>query len=407
MSTLIQIASSGSSSGRFGIADSNGVYTYYSTLQAAITAATAGQTVEFFTDYTETGAVEITLKDGVNINGNGHTYTLNNSGNGQAFKTANSVAIECSIFNLNVVRTGSTGTQSSNNALFIGTSTSGKIYLDGSKFINLGSGCGIGIGGSSTISIYNGYAKANTGFGSIYFESSAGAKAVNCIGISTNAVGINCYIGGDLYKCYGESNGTGIDGAGATGLGSQYDCIGVSTIGVGMTTGAKAMNCTGISVSGNGINSGPRAYNCTGISTSGRGISNVSGILYGCTAISSSNVGVLLQLAGSTMHNCVTQSESSYTVWGWANSAVYNSTIICNWNNVGGNGIQGISGSITPTIINCTFKLANSSAPYLNNGGTAQAISMRGNTYQGGAAFNANLTQAIVTTEDNQGNIFL
>ena len=32
---------------------------------------------------------------------------------------------------------------------------------------------------------------------------------------------------------------------------------------------------------------------------------------------------------------------------------------------------------------------------------------MRGNTYQGGAAFNVNLTQAIVATEDNQGNIYL
>jgi hypothetical protein len=32
---------------------------------------------------------------------------------------------------------------------------------------------------------------------------------------------------------------------------------------------------------------------------------------------------------------------------------------------------------------------------------------MSGNTYRGGAAFAANLTQAITTTEDNQGNIYL
>lgn len=401
-------STAGSSSGKFGIPDSTGAYTFYSTLGAAITAATAGQTIEFFTDYTETGSVEITLKDGVNISGNGHTYTLNNSGTIHAFKTANSVAIECSIFNLNVVRTGGTAQQSQNASLYVGTSTSGNIYLRGSRFINNGSGSGIAIGGSSTISIYDGYANANTAFGSIYFESSAGAKAINCVGISNTQVGISCYIGGDLYRCYGQSNSNvGIDGSGATGIGSQYDCTGVSTSSAGMTTGAKAVNCTGISVSGNGINSGARVYNSTGISTSGRGISNGSGILYNCTAISSSNVGVLLQSTGGTMHNCVTQSESSYTIWGWAGSAVYNSTIICNWNNAGGNGIQGIGGSITPIIINCTFKLSNASAPYLENGGTAQAISMRGNTYQGGAAFNANLTQAITATEDNQGNIFL
>jgi hypothetical protein len=32
---------------------------------------------------------------------------------------------------------------------------------------------------------------------------------------------------------------------------------------------------------------------------------------------------------------------------------------------------------------------------------------MRGNTYIGGAAFGTNITQAIVNTEDNQGNIYL
>jgi hypothetical protein len=58
-------------------------------------------------------------------------------------------------------------------------------------------------------------------------------------------------------------------------------------------------------------------------------------------------------------------------------------------------------------ISNCTFNLSNASAPYLFNDGLAQAISMRGNTYKGGAAFNVNLTQAIVAVEDLQGNIFL
>ena len=53
-----------SASGKFGISDSNGAYTYYTTLSAAITAATSGQTVEFFTDYTETGNVTISMNQG-------------------------------------------------------------------------------------------------------------------------------------------------------------------------------------------------------------------------------------------------------------------------------------------------------------------------------------------------------
>ena len=64
----------GSASGVFGIADTSGVYTFYATLTLAMAAATAGQTIEMFADVTESSVTSITLKNGVNINGNGHTY---------------------------------------------------------------------------------------------------------------------------------------------------------------------------------------------------------------------------------------------------------------------------------------------------------------------------------------------
>jgi hypothetical protein len=403
-------ASTITSGGIVGISDSFGLYTYYSTFNSAMSAATSGQTIEMFADVTETSAVTITLKNGVNINGNGHTYILNNSGGTNAFSTANSTTIECSIFNLNVIRSGSTAVQFTNNALSIGTSTSGNIYLDGSKFTNLGSGCAISIGASSTISIYNATANANTSFGSIYFESSSGAKAYNSIGISTSGAGINCYIGGDLYNCTGiSSSGIGIDGGGATNAGSQYNCIGISTTNQGFTSGLISVNCIGRSTTNNGFftNSSSKTYNCIGISVSGRGIQNTGGIMYNFQGISSSNVGILLQSTTSVAYNCFSKSDSSYSIWGWQGSSIFNSIIECNWNNSGGNGIQGISGFITSTIVNCVFRLSNTSAPYLNNGGTAQAITMRGNTYQGGGAFNTNLTQAITSTQDNQGNIYL
>jgi len=400
----------GSSSGIFGIANASGVYTYYATFTLAMAAATSGQTIEMFADVTETGAVEITLKDGVNINGNGHTYTLNNSGTSNAFKVTNSTSIDCSILNLNVIRIGSTLLQSTNACLYSGTSTSGNIYLTGSKFTNSGSGSGIAIGSASTISIYDATTIANTAFGSIYFESSSGAKAYNSIGISTSGAGINCYIGGDLYNCTGISSlGIGIDGAGGTTAGSQYNCIGISTSGTAFTTGLISINCIGRSISGNGILSlsPSKVYSCVGLSVSGRGIQNAGATIYNFQGISSSNVGILLQSTTSLAYNCFSKSDSSYSIWGWQGSKIYNSIIECNWNNVGGNGIQGISGFITNTIVNCVFKLSNVGAPYLFNGGTAQAISMRGNTYQGGGAFNVNLTQAIVAVEDAQGNIFL
>jgi len=59
------------------------------------------------------------------------------------------------------------------------------------------------------------------------------------------------------------------------------------------------------------------------------------------------------------------------------------------------------------TLSNCTIALSNASAPYMFNDAIAATISMRGNTYRGGATFNANITQLITATEDNQGNIYL
>jgi len=404
------VISSGGGSGIFGISNSSGVYTYYATLTLAMAAAVSSNTIEMFANVTETGAVEITLKDGVNINGNGYTYTLNNSGTSNALKVTNSTTINCSILNLNVVRTGSTSAQSVNACIYSGTSTSGSIYLTSSKFTNTGSGSGIAIGTGSTISIYDGTSIANTSFGSIYIESSAGAKVYNSTGISTSQAGISCYLGGDLYNCTGiSSSGIGIDGAGAATAGNQYNCIGISSTSSGFTSGLISVNCIGRSTSGNGISSisPSKVHGCVGISVSGRGISNVSSVIYNSQGISSSGVGFLIQTSTAILYNCLSKSDSSYSIWGWQNSSVYNSIIECKWNNAGGNGIQGISGFITSTIVNCLFKLSNATAPYLNNGGTAQAISMQGNTYQGGGAFNANLTQAIVATEDNQGNIFL
>jgi hypothetical protein len=405
------VISGGGGSGIFGITNASGVYTYYATLTLAMAAATSGQTIEMFANVTETGAVEITLKDGVNINGNGYTYTLNNSGTSNALKVTNSTSINCSILNLNVVRTGSTSAQSANACLYSGTSTSGNIYLTGSKFTNSGSGSGVAIGTSSTISIYDALAIANTAFGSIYIESSSGARVYNSTGIATTSgTGINCYIGGDLFNCTGiSSSGIGIDGAGATTGGNQFNCTGIAITGTGLTTGLMSVNCIGRSTSGSGISSisPSKVYGCVGISVSGRGISNISSVIYNSQGISSSGVGFLIQTSTAILYNCLSKSDSSYSIWGWNGSKVYNSIIECNWNNVGGNGIQGISGFITNTIVNCVFRLANATAPYLNNGGTAQAIAMRGNTYQGGAAFNVNLTQSIVAVQDTQGNIYL
>jgi hypothetical protein len=395
------------SGGPFGIANSSGVYTYYTTFSASMAAATSGQTVEMFADIIETGSVTITLKNGVNVNGNGHTYTLNNSGTIHALSAPITVNTSCNVLNLNVVRTGSTGTITDNSALVLSTNGTGTINCAGSTFRNLGSGCGIVFSTNSGHEVNYAVAYATTTWGAIGMFTSFGARLNNSIGYGTSGgFGIRCHNGGDIQNCTGVSDsGYGIYGL----LGIHSNSVGISSTGNGFFAAATAFNCVGRSTSGIGIEAqnGTNIVGCVGISVSGRGLATQNAIIHNCTGISSSSSG--MSLAGnSKAYNITAKSSTSYALWGTLPTCpIYGGTIICDWNNAAGYGIRGNGGSISNTIINCTFNLSNASAPYLFNDGVAQAISLRGNTYQGGATFNANLTQAIVATEDAQGNIFL
>lgn len=398
---------SGGASGVFGISNSSGVYTYYATLTLAMAAATSGQVIEMFADVTETGAVTITLKNSVNINGNGYTYTLNNSGLIHAFSAANSVNTSCSILNLNLVRTGSTGSTFDNGGLFLGTGSSGTINCSGSTFRNNGSGCAILFNTSSTHEINNATAFATTAFGAIGIFSSAGAKLSNSVGYGTSGgYGIKCHSGGEIQNCIGYSDSSyGIFAS----FGTHLNSIGISVTGNGFGANAIANNCSGKSTSGIGFESvgGASISNCVGTSVSGRGFVSQNANTYNCVGISSSSSGVTL-IGTSNAFNISSSSTSSYSLWSQSlTSRLYGGNIICLWNNAVGYGIRGNSGSILNTLSNCTIALSNASAPYMFNDAIAATISMRGNTYRGGATFNANITQLITATEDNQGNIYL
>jgi hypothetical protein len=392
--------------GVWGIANTAGVYTFYSTLTLAMAAAVAGQTIEMFANVTETAAVTITLKNGVNINGNGYIYTLNNSGLIHAFSAANSVVTSCNINNLNVVRTGSTGSITDNSCLILGIAGSGIINCSGSTFRNSGSGCAIIFQGIHEIN--HAVAYATTVWGAFGIFTSSGTKLNNSIGYGTSGgYGIRCHNGGDIYNCTGVSDsGYGIYGV----AGNHFNCIGISVSGSGFLSGSVSSNCTGRSTSGVGfeMSGASNIVKCVGISTSGIGITAGLSLLYNCTGISSSSRGVQMASTASKAYNLISKSTSSYSVF--SNSAaceIHNSTIISEWNNAGGIGISSNNTTIPSTILNTTFLLSNASAPYLFNNTAAQAVSTRGNTYRGGGAYSVLITQAITNTEDSQGNIYL
>jgi len=402
--TIADTGGGGSSGGIFGISDATGTYTYYATLTLAIASAVKGQLIEVFADVIETGAVTVTLKDGVNINGNGHTYTLDNATSIHALVTANSVTTSCDILNMNVVRTGAVGTLPTDNcALFFGINSNGVNNLSGSTFKNNGGSTAIAFTSNSRNSLSYATAIANSVYGCIYVGSPY-PKLNHCTGYSVTGTGL--YGGGYMLNCVGVSDsGIGIN---SSSLGNIDNCTGISSTGTGIFAFKDANNCIGRSTSGDGFNltNASNVNNCTGISVSGVGFRQANQKSYNCTGISSSNKG--FYLSGGNAYNFTSKSTSDSSMQtNNIGSELHNGTILTDWNNVLGYGVIGNGVSIARTILNCTFQLSSASAPYLYVNNFAQAISTRGNTYRGGGAFNVNLTQAIVTTEDSQGNIFL
>jgi hypothetical protein len=389
------VPAAGSSSGKFGIADSTGAYTYYTTLQASITAASAGQTVEMFTDYTESSVTAITLKNGVNINGNGHTYNYTAS-TGNCF-IDNGVAVTCTIQNLIVDRTSHT----SGNILTFTSSSSSVDYI-GSKF---------------------------------YLTSASGSSAVASLtgthrnlwvkGIGTSLGGIT---GGILINCYSEVTGSG---NGITQLSpNSTDCTGISVSGRGFYVyeDGTLTRCFGKATSGYGIfceTSGSNIilYNCLSISSSGTALYMRGTKAYNNICISSSGVGISCNFGNNQIFNTSIKSASSIGITGASgdilnNSSIIadgaqcvsqvstrNSTLINGWNNASGHAY--ISPSASSDICNNVMSVTNTSANCIYN---ASAVSPKyaNNAFKGATTpVNANITQGISNTQDNQGNILL
>lgn len=391
---------SGGSGGRFGIADTNGVYTYYTTLTAAMTAAVSGQTIEVFADYTETGATEITIKNGVNINGNGHTFTKNTNDATHILITANSLNYECSIINYNFIRSVGSG-----RCMNTGINNTGRIDFTGTTFKNTGTGKAAEISG---IDVLNLTGISTSSAAALTF---LGNKIKGVVGINTSSgVGLQLFGNGVTAElCSGESN----SGIGFYCDGRSLNCTGYSVSAEGFFTLNFSQNCTGRSISGTGFVTfydTNEVLNCVGTSVSGIGFSSQGGNASGCSGLSQSNYGTLLNGGLARHYNFYSTSYGAPAIWALNSGGtqyIVNGSLYCRWNNAAGYGIRGWGGIMPSLISNVFFKLVNASAPYLFNDGLAASVSLRGNTYQGGAVYNANITQSVVATEDNQGNIFL
>lgn len=411
--------------GIWGIANSSGIYTYYTTLTLAMAAAVSGNTIELFTDVTESSNTQITLKNGVDINFNGHSYTLSASGTASCFYV--NYAGRNRFFNGKINRTG--GTISNSNSVCIlvdAVAYPGYAYLD-FYGVELYSSFGVGISGIYNTTPYINGATIRTYSHGAYFN--VGVVADNC-NISTFGGGhglwsskvTNCYVetsagGSAIYfpysgrasNCYAYVYGSG------------------SGFGIYCQSGVVLTNCTAISTRNSAIyNFAATSYNCYAYSTASAGFecgSNAGGDVYNSSAYSTANSATLYAGIVSGCNLTSTAVCAVEGINGGVTTNVYNSScfssvqitcvgvndfinnvVKCNWNNAGGHGVRGLANN---TITNNTIIVTNASANALYS---ASAISLKyaNNCFKGSTtAVNANITQSVSNTQDSQGNILL
>jgi len=389
-------------SGPFGITNTSGSYTYYTTFSASMAAATSGQTVEMFADVTETTNTTITLKNGVTINGNGHTYTFT-TGSSQAFKIADSVSTTATILDLNITCTGTS------TNLYLGTNTSGTIILTGCIFKNTSSGICLSNFANADVEVIDFKGFSNTGRCIQWGSSPTGGRLRNSYAYSASEIAFigivsrveNCiFASGTSIGLYLQG-GTASDSigvsAGSYGIqtigGVLNNCKGYSSANVGLyALYSNIYGCFGYSTAGAGINMDndpTNAYNCLGYSTTSFGIlsnsTNAAALknLYNCTAIADANIA--MQLTAGTENNAM------------------NCVAISKWNNAGGHGIR-VTGA-NNKIINCSIEVTNASANCIN-AASALTAKYANNAFKGATtSINANVTQGMINTQDNFGNI--
>ena len=418
--------------GRFGIANSSGAYTYYTTLQSAINVAVAGQTVEVFSDFTETTNTSVILKNGVNIQGNGHTYTLTNNGNASGL-IDNLVSVSCKINNLHVIRTGSSSYSTIDKGAITFTG-SGIIDCSGSTFTGI-TAVAVNVNGPVKVSNIVAFgtsapqlyiSSSGSVTSNVYAHNYTGASAsyTGCIvngGTLLNATAhhtggnpaINNGPSGKAISCRAYASGSSVNAFDNQGI--AQDCHGYSSGGLGFTAyvGSVSENCTGYSaathgISVNGSTTG-RLLNCSGSSSAGSGINAYNGFLNGCHALSSSTFGIQVTNGNdgtAAVINCTSISSAGSALYITTQNSVLisNNTLISQLAGTTGHGIF-IGLAVQHTIVGNTIQVANATASCITASAATTSKYSQNKFIGSNVPVSSNVTQAVVNTEDAYGNI--
>ena len=344
-------------SNTWGIYDSIGNFTGYSTLATAMISATAGTTIHLMGNTTETITTSNLLKDGVNINLRGHTYTVDTAIDGISALTdiqgRTILSVTSRIYDGQILRTNSA--TSSYGCSFINQNSN--ITFEG---VLIESTLGTATLVSCTMrgGIHKGYEN-----GLRIIAKVNGKTISNAVGICTNPIKgqpifLSGAYSGELVNCLGINYGKG---HGIVSIGNGYDiikCVGLQQ-GDGYGDGIVITGGKGSLISSVGKN----MVGATG-GTGGCGISAQCYKIVGCQGISNSIGGYGIIHASPSMDNCEARNEyGTGCLMNQDNSIIANSTI------TGELGLSSV-GAISD-IINCTI---------YGKGPTGQGINVPGDS---------------------------
>ena len=400
-----QLTNIPSPSGKFGIANSSGEYTYYSDLSSSLQAANSGDVIELFTTVTESSDHVYHLKDGVdfNFNGNELFYSASAALDGKDIFDDNNVAVSCSFYNGSIRFTQGTGVNIFNRFLYIQNAGTliknhgftwnvekGSNYAPYYTIDNNGTIDGGKIIGSAAVFnylIYNRRVLRN-------LEVKAGKMGIRNAGYLVGLID-NCQIysyGGNatFESSQGTIRNSYIYAATGTACSAYnvYSCVVKADAGAGVTGARKLFNTVVENAGGVGVSI--IGYMIGGsVHTSGDQCITVANSceIQGVQIWNSLYTGPAIEIGNSILSNCSLMDDYPYS---------------------GQNIIEVVTGATSPKIVNCSFKFLNDST--LNKAITAvdddTSVFYGNNTFINCTPTNpTKVTQAITNTPDAQGNL--
>ena len=388
------------SAGIFGIADATGFYTYYSDLGTAIAAATAGETIQLFTDYTETVSAAAFLKNGVNINLNGHTYEYAVANNSDTISDGG-IPATVTIFNGTLKRTNASSPSNTTGVCLKVSNVSSNITLHGVTVIaEDGSNCCIVQNGKLSGGYYRQIgAVAGSSFA---FQITSADSSVDNVHVHADTKQSRLSFGKVSNSYFRNDVGIGVDIDSAVVDNITAYSNGDIAIRVGFQ--GKLFNSTGISTATTGISAvtgSSEINNCNGYSTAASGLF-ITGTATNSSGTSTAFYGIRSTLITATMYNCTGISNATaavFVIFG----KVIKSSAICRFNDALGHAFTGSEN--TSEIIDCYGEVVNPSAFGINAPSFSPFITKF--TGKGMTQLLNVLGNSQVNTADNYGNILI